>query len=322
MRARPPPLRCRSSVRPAKHNVEFRSATRATRLDGGRQRGLHDPGSERRACGDAVRCDRARPPRFGPRAVADAARARLRQLAPGAARSRPVRGLIDAALLDRRRGARAVARGGARGRVGSTVPRTGGRRARGRARAPDDLRIRHPVARRRRLRQRGIPHAVRLDRAVRAALPRSRLHQRRPIVEDRRPGAQLRGVHRRAHRVDRKSGLAPGRAALAAFPRRGPAAAVRRREPRFAAACSGRRSPDAELAAIAEWARSNLQAMPGFRAWICIPDLNLRRPELVDALDAALSPRRFALDGAEHGARPMPSRAAHRSPTIRRRAPR
>ncbi len=61
-------------------------------------------------------------------------------------------------------------------------------------------------------------------------------------------------------------------------------------------------SPDAELAAIGEWARSNLQAMPGFRAWICIPDLNLRRPELVDALDAALSPRRFALDGAEMGA--------------------
>ena len=61
-------------------------------------------------------------------------------------------------------------------------------------------------------------------------------------------------------------------------------------------------SPDTELAAIGEWARSNLQATPGFRAWICIPDLNLRRPELVDALDAALSPRRFALDGADQGA--------------------
>lgn len=61
-------------------------------------------------------------------------------------------------------------------------------------------------------------------------------------------------------------------------------------------------SSDAELAAMAEWARSNLQATQGFRAWICIPDLRLRRLELVDALDAALAPQRFALDGAEPGA--------------------
>ncbi len=61
-------------------------------------------------------------------------------------------------------------------------------------------------------------------------------------------------------------------------------------------------SPDAELAAVAEWARSNLQATQGFRAWICIPDLSLRRLELADALDAALAPRRFALDDADQGA--------------------
>jgi ATP-dependent helicase/nuclease subunit B len=55
-------------------------------------------------------------------------------------------------------------------------------------------------------------------------------------------------------------------------------------------------SPAAELAAIADWARGKL-AEDGFRAWICVPDLNQRRAEVVDAFDAALAPQRFALRG-------------------------
>jgi ATP-dependent helicase/nuclease subunit B len=54
-------------------------------------------------------------------------------------------------------------------------------------------------------------------------------------------------------------------------------------------------SPAAELAAIGEWALENLRSNERFRAWICIPDLNRSRAEVVDALDAALAPRRFAL---------------------------
>jgi ATP-dependent helicase/nuclease subunit B len=55
-------------------------------------------------------------------------------------------------------------------------------------------------------------------------------------------------------------------------------------------------SPAAELAAVADWAHGKL-AEDGFRAWICIPDLNRRRAEVVDAFDAALVPQRFALRG-------------------------
>ena len=54
-------------------------------------------------------------------------------------------------------------------------------------------------------------------------------------------------------------------------------------------------SPAAELAAIAEWARDRLRSSPQFRAWICIPDLNLRRAQVQDAFDAVLAPQRFAL---------------------------
>ncbi len=63
----------------------------------------------------------------------------------------------------------------------------------------------------------------------------------------------------------------------------------------------GAESPAAELAAMAQWARANLAARPDFRAWICVPDLARRRPELVDAFDAVLAPHRFALH--EAGAR-------------------
>jgi probable DNA repair protein len=57
----------------------------------------------------------------------------------------------------------------------------------------------------------------------------------------------------------------------------------------------GTASPAAELAAIADWASFHLRAAPQFRAWICIPDLKLRRAEVVDAFDAVLAPQRFAL---------------------------
>jgi ATP-dependent helicase/nuclease subunit B len=59
-------------------------------------------------------------------------------------------------------------------------------------------------------------------------------------------------------------------------------------------------SPAAELAAMADWARA--KAEEGFRAWICVPDLNRRRAEVVDAFDAALAPQRYALRGAADAA--------------------
>jgi len=62
-------------------------------------------------------------------------------------------------------------------------------------------------------------------------------------------------------------------------------------------------SPAAELAAVADWARKNLQVDAEFRAWVCIPDLNRRRAEIVDAMDAALARQRFSLRYA-HGAAP------------------
>jgi ATP-dependent helicase/nuclease subunit B len=57
-------------------------------------------------------------------------------------------------------------------------------------------------------------------------------------------------------------------------------------------------SPAAELAAIAEWAMVNLRIKERFRAWVCVPDLNRRRAEVVDAFDAALAPQRFTLSGS------------------------
>jgi ATP-dependent helicase/nuclease subunit B len=56
-------------------------------------------------------------------------------------------------------------------------------------------------------------------------------------------------------------------------------------------------SAGAELSAIADWSRANLNADASFRAWICIPDLSRRRAEVIDAFDAALAPRRFELYG-------------------------
>ncbi len=54
-------------------------------------------------------------------------------------------------------------------------------------------------------------------------------------------------------------------------------------------------SADGELASMARWGLTNLRRNPSFRAWICVPDLALRREELVDAFDAALAPQRFSL---------------------------
>jgi ATP-dependent helicase/nuclease subunit B len=61
-------------------------------------------------------------------------------------------------------------------------------------------------------------------------------------------------------------------------------------------------SLDAELAAIAEWVRDSLRSASDFRAWICIPDLNLRRANVLDAFDAVLRPQRFSLTAAETAA--------------------
>jgi probable DNA repair protein len=56
-------------------------------------------------------------------------------------------------------------------------------------------------------------------------------------------------------------------------------------------------SPDAEMAAAADWARRRLQSEGEFRAWICVPELATRRAEVIDAFDAALAPHRFGFDG-------------------------
>jgi probable DNA repair protein len=61
-------------------------------------------------------------------------------------------------------------------------------------------------------------------------------------------------------------------------------------------------SQAAEMAAAADWAKSRLETDPNFRAWLCVPDLNSRRTEVVDAFDAALAVHRFALDGDGGGA--------------------
>jgi ATP-dependent helicase/nuclease subunit B len=61
-------------------------------------------------------------------------------------------------------------------------------------------------------------------------------------------------------------------------------------------------SPGAEMAAAADWAKSRLAIDPDFRCWLCVPDLNSRRAEVVDAFDAALAPHRFALGGDAGGA--------------------
>ncbi len=50
---------------------------------------------------------------------------------------------------------------------------------------------------------------------------------------------------------------------------------------------------------MADWAGESLQASRDFRAWICIPDLGLRRAEVEDAFDAVLAPRRFSLAPGE-----------------------
>ena len=66
----------------------------------------------------------------------------------------------------------------------------------------------------------------------------------------------------------------------------------RRRAPRTMQAAS----PQAELAALAEWLRASLETDASFRAWVSVRDLTARREEAVDALDAALAPQRFSLE--------------------------
>ncbi|MDE2305617.1 MAG: PD-(D/E)XK nuclease family protein [Gammaproteobacteria bacterium] len=78
---------------------------------------------------------------------------------------------------------------------------------------------------------------------------------------------------------------------------RGPLAAPA--APRLAAFACRTRDPRAEAAAAAEWLRARLRDREDFRAWVLIPDLEARRAEIADAFDAALAPRRYALDGDE-----------------------
>ncbi len=74
--------------------------------------------------------------------------------------------------------------------------------------------------------------------------------------------------------------------------------------PEAASSSSGRRVPRTvqaagaatELALLAEWLSTSLQANSGFRAWVSLRDLTARREEVADALDAALAPQRFSLD--------------------------
>ena len=58
----------------------------------------------------------------------------------------------------------------------------------------------------------------------------------------------------------------------------------------------------AELVAAADWAAAHLRGSETFRAWICVPELNLRRSEVVDAFDAVLAPQRFGLREGSHAA--------------------
>lgn len=74
-----------------------------------------------------------------------------------------------------------------------------------------------------------------------------------------------------------------------------PSSGRRRVAPRTVQASSSQ----AELATLAEWARAGLESEPSFRAWVCLRDLDARREEVVDALDAALAPQRFSLGGPE-----------------------
>ncbi len=77
-----------------------------------------------------------------------------------------------------------------------------------------------------------------------------------------------------------------------------PSAALHPVAPRLLKASSSA----AELAAVAHWAEMNFRARPDFRAWICVPDLILRRAEVVDAFDATLAPQRFSLQDTQEGA--------------------
>jgi probable DNA repair protein len=71
-------------------------------------------------------------------------------------------------------------------------------------------------------------------------------------------------------------------------------------------------TPEVEIAAVAEWALANASSGE-FRAWVCVPDLESRRDEVIDAFDA-LRARRGAVSYAVAGGTPLidyaPVRAA------------
>jgi len=69
-----------------------------------------------------------------------------------------------------------------------------------------------------------------------------------------------------------------------------------------------------EFAAMADWAGRGLLASPGFRAWICVPDLTLCRTELVDAFDAVMAPQRYSLNQRSEATESAPFAVAGGTP--------
>ncbi|MEI7048746.1 hypothetical protein, partial [Klebsiella pneumoniae] len=60
---------------------------------------------------------------------------------------------------------------------------------------------------------------------------------------------------------------------------------------------------DDELHAAAHWARAALEADPGVRVGLVVPDLAAARDRVARVLDAVLAPERLRLGGLDH-ARP------------------
>ncbi len=199
------------------------------------------------------------PTGFRPRGMADTAGARFRQLAEGAARAAAIGGLIDPALLDRRRRARAVAGGGARRAIPLQrflEPAGAARAARARAGRSSSTAFRcapsPATAPRNRARLLDWSRALRRIAAglCAASAPTSCEDRDRAHTSAERTAEPIAWIE--------SPRMAAGRPALAASPCRCPAAAVRRSERAASPRVLQADSPDAELAAIAAWARTNL----------------------------------------------------------------
>ena len=208
-----------------------------------------------------------------------------------------------------------MAPGGDRERGGSRDPRAVGRRARGAARPPRNLRIRHSARRRRRLRRPrsrgpfwigigdsrndaglfGCVSADELLASVDRVLASDLDAERFAWIESPiwRPVARRWLQHHGGAPIEPLRRAASGRAAIAQ-------SELARRRTR-------RRSP--------HWAEMNLRARPDFRAWICVPDLICAAPR--SWMRSTRPWRRSAFRcKTPKTARPMPSPAARRSPTM------